>query len=91
MSLYQCERCGGRENTALTDYHWNKMKGEPLLCSECETGTWHGRFEKLILPKGMFITNHKGNLAHKETGDTELKKYQIKTGSPALSPAQEEG
>jgi len=60
------------------------------LCSACgptkyasgETcdkgGGWHGQFERLYLPKGMFKTNHVGNLAHKDTGDENYRAYQIK-------------
>lgn len=69
MSLYQCESCGACENTALGSY-WDK---ERKLCSECATGKWHGRFPKTLLPKGMFVTDLKGNLAHRETGDTDFK------------------
>ena len=74
MSLYQCEQCGAMENTALGSYWLQKKK----LCSECADGVWHGRFEKIILPLGMFVTNREGNLEHKETGDTDIKKYAIK-------------
>lgn len=73
MSLFQCEECGGRENTATGAYWLEEKK----LCSECHTGEWHGKFPKMILPKGMFIRNKQGNLAHKETGDTDIKKYEI--------------
>ena len=75
MSLYQCEECGGRENTACGAY-WGRDK---KLCFECDTGVWHGKFKKLLLPKGMFITNGQGNLAHKETGDTDISKYAIES------------
>lgn len=73
MSLYQCEACGCRENTALGSY-WGK---DVKQCSLCAFGEWHGRFPRLMLPKGMFITNGEGNLEHKETGETDLKKYEI--------------
>ena len=73
MSLFQCERCGARENTALAQ-NWLD-DGE--ICSECRTGQWHGVFEKIVLPKGMFVTDRQGNLAHKETGDTDISKYAI--------------
>lgn len=84
MSLFQCEACGCCENTALCNYHWRKMKKQPLVCSACDTaydlrgdGKWHGKFGRVFLPKGMFVTNHEGNLAHKETGDTDFRKYAI--------------
>lgn len=46
MPLFNCSRCGVIENTALGAYWYERMKGEPVLCSECSTGTWHGRFPK---------------------------------------------
>jgi len=81
MSLYQCTRCGARENTAVGHY-WAAEEGK-ALCSECHTGTWHGEFPKIVLPMGMFITDKHGNLAHKETGDTDVAKYEIK---PVVQP-----
>jgi len=50
------------------------------ICSECDTGIWHGKFKKIILPKGLFVTDKKGNLAHIENGDTDIEKYEIKAG-----------
>lgn len=73
MSLYQCEECGAKENTALGAF-WGRDR---KLCSECDTGKWHGSFPKIVLTKGMFVTNKVGNLAHKETGDTDIIKYAI--------------
>ncbi|RLA20267.1 MAG: hypothetical protein DRQ62_10805 [Gammaproteobacteria bacterium] len=77
MSLYQCKLCGAKENTALGAY-WGRDK-DKQICSECDTGVWHGQFKKIILPKGMFVTNRQGNLEHKETGDTDILKYVIAT------------
>lgn len=76
MSLYQCEDCGCRENTA-TGAYWGRDR---KLCSACDTGEWHGKFPRMFLPKGMFVTDRHGNLAHKETGDTDITKYEIKAG-----------
>jgi hypothetical protein len=60
------------------------MKKLPLLCSACDKdpnyksgGQWHNRFERVFLPKGMFVTNRDGNLAHRETGDTDYLKYRL--------------
>ncbi|MGL4754772.1 MAG: hypothetical protein ACRCXB_20575 [Aeromonadaceae bacterium] len=58
------------------------------LCSACgpiryssgkptEYGTWHCRFPRTFLPNGMFVTNHVGNLAHKETGDEDFMRFEI--------------
>lgn len=65
-----------------------ELKGK-LLCSACgpkkflyETdmvggGKWHGRFERVFLPKGMFKTNEVGNLEHIETGSEDYRPYAI--------------
>lgn len=60
------------------------------LCSACSpiyysdgkpcskfNGQWHGCFERVFLPKGMFVTNGEGNLMHKETKDTNYYQYRI--------------
>ena len=63
-----------------------------LLCSACgpstnsdgtdsEYGKWHNRFPRTFLPKGMFVTNRVGNLAHKETGDEDFRKYEIEAAA----------
>ena len=59
-----------------------------LICSACgptnyndgsvtKYGKWHNAFSRTFLPKGMFITNRVGNLAHKDTGDEDFMKYEI--------------
>lgn len=73
MSLYQCEECGCCENTALGSYCGEERK----LCSECATGVWHVEFDKVLLPKGQFVTDENGNLAHRETGETGFRKYEL--------------
>lgn len=64
-------------------------KGRVLsICSACgpvkhrdgtptEYGKWHGQFERVFLPLGMFETNRVGNLAHKETGDDNVRAYAL--------------
>lgn len=42
MGMFACHICVCAENTALGSF-WRK--GEKL-CSECESGKWHGRFPK---------------------------------------------
>lgn len=55
--------------------------GKPL-CSVCApqqyadgsdnedmNGKWHGRFDRKFFEKGMYVTNKKGNLEHRETGE----------------------
>lgn len=46
MPLFHCSKCGVVENTALGAYWYERLEGKPVLCSECSTGTWHGRFPK---------------------------------------------
>ena len=77
MSLYQCEECGAMENTACGYYHTARMKKEKPICSEYHTGKWHEKFEKILLPKGEFVTDREGNLEHIKTGSTDVKKFQI--------------
>ncbi len=59
------------------------------LCSVCAPtthsdgtktgyGKWHGRFERIMLPKGQFKTNNEGNLEHIESGSTDYMKFAIK-------------
>lgn len=82
MSLFQCYECGCRENTALCNF-WSRMcdaedskwRGVPskpwMLCSACDIRIreWHGEFSREFLPKGEFVTNVQGNLAHKDTAE----------------------
>jgi hypothetical protein len=79
MSLFQCDECGCCENTALCHYAWRTYKGQSALCSACDPDIrkWAGRFERVFLPMGMFKTDKQGNLAHKETGDTDIRKYAL--------------
>ena len=105
MSLFQCEKCGCCENTALSwQGHWGGHSDDMTdsfdwsdnpddeglkLCSACgparfadgepnkKGGGWHGQFERVFLPKGMFETNREGNLEHKENGDTDFRKYTL--------------
>lgn len=63
------------------------LKGKKL-CSACgpthysdgrpnnEAG-WHGHFKRVYLPLGMFRTNERGDLAHRQTGDTDINKHAI--------------
>lgn len=47
MPIFKCDRCGAAENTATTSgYWWNHVNKQPVLCSECADGKWHGLFPK---------------------------------------------
>jgi len=77
VSLFQCSKCGGRENTALSEggYLAHRIAPEELVkkgldpkgkyCSACFTGTWHGRFPQEFYPLGSMETDHEGNLRRK--------------------------
>ena len=58
MPLFMCTKCGCVENTALGHYWVPKFKdgGQPVECSECHTGQWHGRFDKRSAD-GYFVDN----------------------------------
>ena len=45
MPLFNCSRCGCLENSALTSKSWSNPP-DKMLCSECDTGKWHGKFKK---------------------------------------------
>ena len=81
MSLFQCSECGCMENTALSNWAWRRFEEKlPDLCSACdpEIKKWHGKFERIFLPTGKFRMADDGNLEHIETGDKNIRKYQIK-------------
>ncbi len=48
MSLFKCQKCGCKENTACCNFHIAAYEDKEALCSECdpEIGEWHGKFEK---------------------------------------------
>lgn len=78
MSLFQCDKCGVIENTALTSgYHgWSEKFGRAAnrriahglkpggkYCSECMDGKWHGEFEQKFYRVGTKHTDRDGNIA----------------------------
>lgn len=56
MPLFECSRCKAVENTALGNY-WVRTGLENLepLCSECDTGTWHGEFTKQTVEEAGYV------------------------------------
>lgn len=85
MSLFQCSECGCCENTALCNYHWSVgYLKQVAQCSACdpEIGKWHGKFQRTFLPKGEWVTNQRGDLAHHKTGATDFQKHAIKPEDP---------
>lgn len=74
----------------LFDWSYAPEREGKKLCSACgpahyksgkpsEWGSWHGEFDRVFLPLGMFKTNQRGDLAHIETGDSDFRKYAIPT------------
>jgi hypothetical protein len=62
------------------DGQWRGVPARPwMLCSACDPdiGQWHDRFPRVFLPKGMFATNQRGNLAHTATGDENVNAYAL--------------
>lgn len=74
----------------MDDLDWSafpERKGMQI-CSVCSPekhldgtptgyGVWHGVFRRVFLPKGMFVINREGNIAHKDTGDENYHAYEI--------------
>lgn len=44
MPLFKCSDCGCVENTACGNFWCSRDRP---TCSECDTGVWHGKFEKV--------------------------------------------
>lgn len=77
-------------------FNWDyaPMRCGMKLCSACgparyitgnptETaGKWHGRFERVFLPRGAFITNRLGNLEHRITGSVDYRAYAVEPYIP---------
>lgn len=66
------------------------------LCSACmpthyADGTasskvgWHGEFNRVFLPMGLFRTNREGNLEHIETGRTDFRAFALPAAQPKES------
>lgn len=105
MSLFQCAKCGCKENTALSAqafsmsayYDWTGIEEfrQLPLCSACGpkkfvTGNptpqqgWHGKFARKFLPKGMFKTDSRGNLEHKDRPGVGTEPYTLREESPEV-------
>ena len=72
MPLFECDKCGCIENTACTTHYWGCSD---KLCSECDTGKWHDRFEKQSA-KGLYVDNQ-GFLWSQRDVDRERNSYDI--------------
>lgn len=83
----------GCDGYAEQFYDWTGLedrKGKKL-CSACgptrfsdgeatRFGKWHGQFERVFLPGGMFQTARNGNLEHIHSGDQDFRRYALPTG-----------
>jgi hypothetical protein len=78
MSLFQCDKCGVIENTALTfGYLAHLLEPEELVkqgldpkgryCSECHGGKWHGKFPREVHPVGTMETDRNGNVRRRDS------------------------
>jgi len=49
MPLFECDKCGCVDNTAITNFWTALLEEKPKLCSVCdpEIGKWHRRFERV--------------------------------------------
>lgn len=66
MPLFKCSGCGAAENTALGDYWIPFSEDRAPKCSECATGTWHGRFPKRTPTEAGYIEGKDGFLYRPE-------------------------
>lgn len=53
MPLFVCDQCRAVESTATSTFSRQRQeraegKRDKLLCSECESGSWHGLFPKQV-------------------------------------------
>ncbi len=86
--------CQGCDGYAVKFFDWTGIEDRKglKLCSACaptryadekdgatEFGKWHGQFDRVFLPLGVFKTNRDGNLEHVETGSTKFRDYAIPT------------
>lgn len=94
--------CGvGMFYHAPSSFDWSyapELEGK-RLCSACgptllkgghptiTEGQWHGVFRRMFLPMGLFKADPQGNLAHIETGETSIEKYELKRDKfPVVRP-----
>lgn len=91
MSLYQCQKCGAVENTALGEYWGREIK----LCSECGRGKWHGKFPKRDAVADGYFYDAGGFIYSPEEVDTDKMEWRYNKGwkiigkcEPVLSDLQ---
>lgn len=78
--------CQGCDGYAETFFDWIGLEDRrgKKLCSACAPakysdgtpsglGTWHGKFERVFLPMGMFRTDRQGNLERIDSSSETVK------------------
>lgn len=81
--------CHSRHMANIFDWAGIPDRKGKALCSACapakysdgtatKYGKWHGRFDRVFLPRGMFKTAEDGNLEHISNGDQDFRKYAVK-------------
>jgi hypothetical protein len=71
MPIFSCSRCEVIENTALVSYWYLTSQKEKPLCSECETGSWHGLFKKKKPDASWFVYDK-----HFLCGPSEIENFK---------------
>lgn len=93
--------CGvGMFYHAPSSFDWSyapELKGK-RLCSVCgpvrlaggkptiTEGKWHGLFPRMFLPLGMYVTDNRGNLVHRDTGEDYLPDAIKRDKFPVVRP-----
>lgn len=105
MSLFQCEKCGCIENTALGWYNWNRGAGDDYdgkkLCSACgpsklldgsktEFGKWHEKFKRVFHFLGTVYTDKNGCARSKYTDEIVIIS-NTQDKEPDVTLADDEG
>ncbi|WP_081235202.1 MULTISPECIES: hypothetical protein [Pseudomonas] len=79
---------GFKDITEIYDWSYEPDREGLRLCSACGPsyessgapsgfGQWHGKFERVFLPLGMFQKSQGGSLAHIETGDENYRAHAV--------------
>jgi hypothetical protein len=50
MTTFTCTACRTVDNSATSPSYWLRIAiGLPVICTACETGTWHGLFPRRVM------------------------------------------
>lgn len=73
MPLFACSKCGAVENTGFGNF-WC-LDVQDALCSECDTGKWHGRFKKINAKEKGFYKDENGFIYSPEEVDEKTMEW----------------